>query len=152
MNGRGNSGRKVKGTSKASQANSNQTKPSSTFDKRCPRHLNVDGKRFWTQILEDLRGIVQNKDFFALEQAAMLYQNILKLQRVVNKKGHTFIRKTDRKAENVAVRPEVQLLKGARTEFKNFLLQFGLTPKAGVGMPKASKPGNKGSVGDRYKT
>ena len=151
MNNRGNSGRKEKGVDRRKNTNQDQTKASTVFTKRCPGHLDRNGKRFWRQLLIDQPGAIHNKDFFALEQAAILYQNILKLQLVINEKGHTFTRTTDRGQENVAVRPEVQLLKGARMEFKNFLIQFGLTPKAGVGMPTVSKFNNKGSIGDRYR-
>ncbi len=152
MTGRANSGRKGKGVSKESKATQGQSSPTLSFTKRCPSHLDLNGKRFWRQTLTDQPGAIQNKDFFALEQAAILYQNILNLQKVITSKGHTFTRKTDRGMSNPAVRPEVQLLKSNRTEFKNFLLQFGLTPKAGVGMPKVSKASNKGSIGDKYKT
>ncbi len=127
-----------------------QSKPNSGFTARCPTHLNANGKRFWHQIVEDLEGILQNKDQFALEDAALSYQTVLLLTKKL-KSGMTFKKKLDRGAVNIAIRPEVALLKEAKTQLKNMLIQFGLTPKSGKTLPrKAKRGGAGGSMKEKY--
>lgn len=113
------------------------------FTVKCPRHLNAAGRRMWNTVISEVGHVLQNKDCFALEDLCLTYQDILGLTKDL-KVGKTVEKKSDRGAVNIALRPEVRLLKEAKTQFKNMLKEFGLTPKSGMGMPRARKKGGTG--------
>jgi len=103
------------------------------FTKKRPASLNgmTAAKRFWDDTVRELEGTLSDKDCYAVEVAACLYQEIVDLRKALKKHGHTFMKQLDRSQAQIPYkRPEVVMLRERNADFTRLLNQLGLTPKS----------------------
>lgn len=98
----------------------------------CPAHLTDIGKVAWGRltVLLDRMGILTEADGAALERLCDCYADILSCRELVAADGYTY--KTQDQNGNTLIKanPAVTQLRAADSQFKSYLIEFGLTPAA----------------------
>jgi P27 family predicted phage terminase small subunit len=108
--------------------NTNEPKPAPIAPK-CPAWLNAEGKRHWKYIAPKLErlGLLTEIDGAALACACNEFGEYIQLRRIIKAKGsRTFMTETGYEA---AI-PEISIANKALTNYKAFLVEFGMTPSS----------------------
>ena len=98
----------------------------------CPAHLDDSGKVAWGRlsVLLDRMGVLTEADSFALERLCDCYADILACRILIERDGRTY--ETVDQGGNTLIKnnPAVNQLRAADSQFKSYLVEFGLTPAA----------------------
>lgn len=98
----------------------------------CPAHLGDEAKVAWGRltVLLDKMGVLTEADTFALERLVDCYADILACRDLIQQGGRTY--KTVDTNGNTLIKnnPAVNQLRAADSQFKSYLVEFGLTPAA----------------------
>lgn len=98
----------------------------------CPAHLDDAGKVAWGRlcVLLDRMGVLTEADSLALERLCDCYADILECRELIERDGRTY--KTQDQNGNTLIKgnPAVTQLRAADSQFKSYLVEFGLTPAA----------------------
>lgn len=97
----------------------------------CPSHLADSGKVAWGRlcVLLDRMGVLTEADSFALERLADCYTDILECRILIARDGRTYSTGVD-DSLLIKTNPAVGQLRAADSQFKSYLVEFGLTPAA----------------------
>ncbi len=103
-----------------------------------PDTLGTEGKRRWQQIGSKLLplGLLTDSDIQSLEQLCMAYEEQTEAMATIKKDGRY---QTSEKGHRSA-HPAVGTLRDAKADIRRYLVEFGMTPSARVGLsvkPKA---------------
>lgn len=98
----------------------------------CPAHLSDAGKVAWGRlsVLLDRMGVLTEADSAALERLCDCYSDILICRESLKADGWTY--KTMDAQGNTLIKgnPAATQLRAADSQFKSYLIEFGLTPAA----------------------
>lgn len=98
----------------------------------CPAHLGDAAKVAWGRlsVLLDRMGVLTEADSSALERLCDCYSDILECRELIERDGRTY--KTIDQNGNTLIKgnPAVTQLRAADSQFKSYLVEFGLTPAA----------------------
>ncbi len=121
----------VKGNPGKRAINKKEPKPKREIPS-CPAHLTDIGKVAWGRltVLLDRMGILTEADGAALERLCDCYADILACRELIEADGYTY--KTQDQNGNTLIKanPAVTQLRAADSQFKSYLIEFGLTPAA----------------------
>jgi P27 family predicted phage terminase small subunit len=97
----------------------------------CPAHLDDSGKVAWGRlsVLLDRMGVLTEADSFALERLADCYTDILECRKLIERDGRTYTAES-MGGKLIKANPAVNQLRAADSQFKSYLVEFGLTPAA----------------------
>lgn len=111
--------------------NKNEPKPKRIVPS-CPDYLNEVGKVAWGRlsVLLDRIGVLTEADIAALERLCDCYADIIACRKLIAIDGRTY--KTIDMNGNTLIKgnPAVGQLRAADSQFKSYLIEFGLTPAA----------------------
>ena len=98
----------------------------------CPAHLDDAGKVAWGRlvVLLDRMGVLTEADSFALERMVDCYSDILQCRELIERDGRTYETTTMQGDTLIKGNPAVGQLRAADSQFKSYLVEFGLTPAA----------------------
>lgn len=98
----------------------------------CPAHLSDDGKVAWGRlsVLLDRMGVLTEADTAALERLCDCYADILESRELIKTDGRTYKVSTQSGDTLIKANPAVAQLRAADSQFKSYLVEFGLTPAA----------------------
>lgn len=98
----------------------------------CPAHLEDSGKVAWGRlsVLLDRMGVLTEADSAALERLCDCYTDILECRALIERDGRTYKVKTQTGEILIKGNPAVAQLRAADSQFKSYLVEFGLTPAA----------------------
>ena len=109
----------------------NEPKPKRAIP-ACPAHLSDVGKVAWGRltVLLDRMGVLTEADTSALERLCDCYSDILICRESLKADGWTY--KTIDAQGNTLIKgnPAATQLRSADSQFKSYLIEFGLTPAA----------------------
>lgn len=98
----------------------------------CPAHLSDSGKVAWGRlsVLLDRMGVLTEADSAALERLCDCYSDVLICREALAADGWTY--KTMDAQGNTLIKgnPAAVQLRAADSQFKSYLIEFGLTPAA----------------------
>lgn len=97
----------------------------------CPEHLDASGQVAWGRltVLLDSMGVLTEADTFALERLCDCYTDILESRELIRRDGRTYTTESDG-GTLIKTNPAVNQLRAAASQFKSYLVEFGLTPAA----------------------
>ncbi len=98
----------------------------------CPAHLGDSGKVAWGRlsVLLDRMGVLTEADGAALERLCDCYTDILECRKLIETDGRTYKTTTPQGETLIKANPAVAQLRAADSQFKSYLVEFGLTPAA----------------------
>ena len=98
----------------------------------CPAHLDDDAKVAWgwLSVLLDRMGVLTEADTFALERLCDCYSDILESRVLIKRDGRTYTTMDVNGNTLIKANPAVAQLRAADSQFKSYLVEFGLTPAA----------------------
>ncbi|HBP27933.1 MAG TPA: phage terminase small subunit P27 family [Advenella kashmirensis] len=121
----------VKGNPGKRAINKKEPKPAKEIPS-CPAHLSDVAKVAWGRltVLLDQMGVLTIADSLALERLCDCYADILECQEKIKEHGRIYT--TVDAQENTLIKgnPAVGQLRAADSQFKSYLVEFGLTPAA----------------------
>jgi P27 family predicted phage terminase small subunit len=120
----------VKGNPGKRAINKKEPKPKRVIPS-CPDHLGQSGQVAWGRltVLLDRMGVLTEADSFALERLCDCYTDILECRILIERDGRTYT--TDSQGGTlIKTNPAVNQLRAADSQFKSYLVEFGLTPAA----------------------
>ena len=98
----------------------------------CPAHMSDTGKVAWGRlsVLLDRMGVLTEADSAAFERLCDCYSDVLICREALIADGWTY--KTTDNAGNTLIKgnPAASQLRAADSQFKSYLVEFGLTPAA----------------------
>lgn len=96
----------------------------------CPAHLSDSGKDSWGRLslILDRMGVLTEADSAALERLCDCYTDILECRALVERDGRTYTVTTQGGDTLIKGNPAVAQLRAADSQFKSYLVEFGLTP------------------------
>ena len=98
----------------------------------CPAHLGDQAKVAWGRlsVLLDRMGVLTEADTFALERLCDCYADILESRELIKRDGRTYTTLDMNSNTLIKTNPAVAHLRAADSQFKSYLIEFGLTPAA----------------------
>lgn len=98
----------------------------------CPAHLDDAAKVAWGRlcVLLDRMGVLTEADSLALERLCDCYADILECRELVRRDGRTYTTQDQQGNTLIKNNPAVNQLRAADSQFKSYLVEFGLTPAA----------------------
>lgn len=98
----------------------------------CPAHLSDVSKVAWGRltVLLDRMGVLTEADALALERLCDCYAEILECRELIARDGRTYTTQTAQGDTLIKANPAATQLRGADSQFKSYLVEFGLTPAA----------------------
>lgn len=121
----------VEGNPGKRKINKTEPKPKRSIPS-CPAHLSDAGKVAWGRlsVLLDRMGVLTEADSAALERLCDCYSDILICRESLAQDGWTY--KTMDAQGNTLIKgnPAATQLRAADSQFKSYLIEFGLTPAA----------------------
>lgn len=98
----------------------------------CPAHLYDSGKVAWGRlsVLLDRMGVLTEADAFTLERLCDCYTDILECRLLIERDGRTYSVTGQDGNTLIKQNPAVTQLRAADSQFKSYLVEFGLTPAA----------------------
>lgn len=98
----------------------------------CPEHLHSSGKEAWNKlsVLLDSMGVLTEADTFTLERLCDCYTDILECRILIEQDGRTYTVIGSDGNAIIKHNPAVAQLRAADSQFKSYLVEFGLTPAA----------------------
>ena len=97
----------------------------------CPAHLSDASKVAWGQlcVILDRMRVLTEADALALERLCDCYADILASRELIARDGRTYWSRSPA-GELLKANPAVVQLRAADSQFKAYLIEFGLTPAA----------------------
>ena len=121
----------VEGNPGKRKINKAEPKPARSIPS-CPAHLSDSGKVAWGRltVLLDRMGVLTEADSAALERLCDCYSDVLTCREALAVDGWTY--KTTDAQGNTLIKgnPAAAQLRAADSQFKSYLIEFGLTPAA----------------------
>ena len=121
----------VEGNPGKRKINKSEPKPKRQIPS-CPAHMSDAGKVAWGRlsVLLDRMGVLTEADSSALERLCDCYSDILICRESLARDGWTY--KTVDAQGNTLIKgnPAATQLRSADSQFKSYLIEFGLTPAA----------------------
>jgi len=98
----------------------------------CPAHLDSDAKAVWKRLCSLLKkmGVLTEADGLALERLCDCYSDILRCRELIERDGRTYTTLDQNSNTLIKNNPAVNQLRAADSQFKSYLVEFGLTPAA----------------------
>ena len=98
----------------------------------CPSHLDAKGKATWKKLCALLggMGVLTEADGLALERLVDCYSDILECRKLIERDGRTYTTLDQNSNTLIKNNPAVNQLRAADSQFKSYLVEFGLTPAA----------------------
>lgn len=98
----------------------------------CPAHLTDAAKVAWGKlcVLLDRMGVLTEADSLALERLCDCYADILECRELIGRDGRTYTTQDQNGNTLIKNNPAVNQLRAADSQFKSYLVEFGLTPAA----------------------
>jgi len=98
----------------------------------CPAYLEDSGKVAWGRlsVLLDRMGVLTEADGAALERLCDCYTDILECRKLIARDGRTYQTTATSGEMLIKANPAVAQLRAADSQFKSYLVEFGLTPAA----------------------
>lgn len=98
----------------------------------CPAHLNDVSKVAWGRltVMLDRLGVLTEADAMALERLCDCYSEILECREIIVRDGRTYTTTTTTGDTLIKGHPASGQLRAADSQFKSYLVEFGLTPAA----------------------
>lgn len=98
----------------------------------CPAYLDDSGKVAWGRlsVLLDRMGVLTEADTSALERLCDCYTDILESRDLIRRDGRTYTTMDMNRNTLIKANPAVAQLRAADSQFKSYLVEFGLTPAA----------------------
>ena len=81
-------------------------------------------------VLLDRMGVLTEADSLALERLCDWYAEILECRELIARDGRTYTTTTAQGDTLIKANPAASQLRGADSQFKSYLVEFGLTPAA----------------------
>jgi len=98
----------------------------------CPDHLYDSGKIAWDRLsaMLDSMGVMTEADAYTLERLCDCYTDILECRLLIERDGRTYTVVGQDGSALIKHNPAVAQLRAADSQFKSYLVEFGLTPAA----------------------
>jgi len=98
----------------------------------CPSHLDAKGKVTWKKLCTLLAGmgVLTEADGLALERLVDCYSDIIECRKLIERDGRTYTTLDQNSNTLIKNNPAVNQLRAADSQFKSYLVEFGLTPAA----------------------
>ncbi len=98
----------------------------------CPDYLSSVSQVAWGRlsVVLDRMGVLTEADAAALERMVDCYADIIESRKLIAKDGRTYKTYDQNGNELIKANPAVAQLRAADSQFKSYLVEFGLTPAA----------------------